>query len=60
MDVKIADGDIAMVSSGDYKYITGIEERTMMDRNLPHLLLRSCRNMEIDRLEWHTLDSIWR
>lgn len=26
MDVKIADGDIAMVASGDYRYITGIEE----------------------------------
>ena len=26
MDVKIANGDIAMVSSGDYTYITGIEE----------------------------------
>lgn len=26
MDVKIANGDIAMVSSGDYIYITGIEE----------------------------------
>ena len=26
MDVKITDGDIAMVSSGDYAYITGIEE----------------------------------
>lgn len=26
MDVKIANGDIAMVSSGDYRYITGIEE----------------------------------
>lgn len=26
MDVKISDGDIAMVSSGDYRYITGIEE----------------------------------
>ncbi len=26
MDVRIADGDIAMVSSGSYAYITGIEE----------------------------------
>lgn len=26
MDVKIDNGDIAMVSSGDYRYITGIEE----------------------------------
>lgn len=26
MDVRIAEGDIAMVSSGNYEYITGIEE----------------------------------
>lgn len=26
MDVKIAQGDIAMVASGSYEYITGIEE----------------------------------
>lgn len=26
MDVKIAQGDIAMVASGEYEYITGIEE----------------------------------
>ena len=26
MDIKISNGDIAMVSSGDYIYITGIEE----------------------------------
>ena len=26
MDVRISDGDIAMASSGDYIYITGIEE----------------------------------
>ncbi|MBQ3285350.1 MAG: hypothetical protein IJH40_06880 [Ruminococcus sp.] len=26
MDVKVSDGDIAMVASGDYRYITGIEE----------------------------------
>lgn len=26
MDVKIADGDIAMISSGSYEYITDIEE----------------------------------
>lgn len=26
MDVKISNGDIAMVSSGSYEYITGIEE----------------------------------
>ena len=26
MDVKITDGDIAMAASGDYRYITGIEE----------------------------------
>ena len=26
MDVMISDGDIAMVASGDYRYITGIEE----------------------------------
>ncbi len=51
---------VELFSDNGRQYITGIEERTMMDRNLPHLLLRSCRNMEIDRLEWHTLDSIWR
>ena len=26
MDVRISDGDIAMLSSGSYEYITGIEE----------------------------------
>lgn len=26
MDVRVSDGDIAMVASGDYIYITGIEE----------------------------------
>lgn len=26
MDVRIANGDVAMVSSGDYAYITGVEE----------------------------------
>ena len=26
MDVRIANGDIMMVTSGDYQYITGIEE----------------------------------
>ena len=26
MDVMISEGDIAMVASGDYRYITGIEE----------------------------------
>lgn len=26
MDVRISDGDIAMTASGDYLYITGIEE----------------------------------
>lgn len=26
MDVRISDGDIAMTASGDYRYITGIEE----------------------------------
>lgn len=32
MDVRIADGDIALTTSGDYIYITGIEEAVQRAR----------------------------